>query len=145
MAPNTILLNVRSQFEKEFPLSSASTPIKPGMLVELTAARKAIPHDAAAGVPKPLLVAVEAPWREGADIETEYDVANEQVPCHYALSGDELYMMLEAGANVAKMDQLESSGNGHLQAATSGAIVQALEAVDNSAGYDGVRIRVEVL
>ncbi len=144
MAPNTVLLNIRARFEKDFPLNSASTPVTPGMLVELNANRKVIPHDAV-DIPKPFLVAVEMPIRSGSDIETKFDVAGEVVPCHFALSGDELYMMLEAGANVAKGALLESNGNGHLQAATSYASVQALEAVNNSAGYDGARIRVEVL
>jgi hypothetical protein len=145
MAPNTVLLNVRNRFEQDFPLESASTPLTPGMLAELNVDRKLIPHSTAAGVPAPILVVVEMPIRSGSDIDTAFDVADEAVPVHYALSGDLLYMMLEAGANVAKGDKLESSGNGHLQPATSGAIVQATEAVNNSAGYDGARIRVEVL
>lgn len=145
LTPRTILLNVRNHHEKDFPLASADSPILPGMLVELNADRKAIPHDAAAAVPAPLLVAVEMPIRSGSDIDTAFDVAGEVVPCHYALSGDLLYMMLEAGENIAKGDNLESSGNGHLRAATSGAIVRAVESVNNSAGYDGTRIRVEVL
>lgn len=141
----TILLNVRNQHEKDYPLESASFPVTPGMLVELNANRKVIPHDTAAEVPTPFMVAVEMPIRSGADIETAFDVASEAVPCHYALAGDLLYMMLEAGENIAKNDLLESSGNGHLRAATTGAIVRATESVNNSAGYDGVRIRVEVV
>jgi len=145
MAPNTILLNVRNRHEKDYPLQSASTPILPGMLCQLNADRKAIPHSTAAGAAKPFFVAVEMPIRSGSDIDTLYDVAGEVVPLHAALSGDLLYMLLEAGANIAKGDNLESSGNGHLQPATSGAIVRATESVNNNSGYDGVRIRVEVL
>jgi len=140
----TVLLNVRNQHEKDFPLESASFPVTPGMLVELNANRKVIPHDAAGVVPAPLLVAVEMPIRSGSDIDTAFDVAGEAVPVHYALSGDLLYMMLEAGENVAIGDLLESSGNGHLRVGST-AIGHATEAVNNSAGYDGVRIRVEVL
>lgn len=145
MAPNTVLLNIRNHFEKDFPLSSGGTPLYPGMIAEFTADRKLIPHDTAAGVPAPLLIVVEMPIRSGADINTAFDVTNEAVPVHYALSGDELYVRLEAGANITKGDNLESSGNGNFQAATSGAVVQATEAVNNSAGYDGTFIRVEVL
>ena len=144
LTPRTVLLNVRNHHEKDFPLESASFPVTPGMLVELNANRKVIPHDNAGVVPAPLMVAVEMPIRSGADIETAFDVADEAVPCFYALSGDLLYMMLEAGENIAKGDLLESSGNGHLRAGST-AIGRATEAVDNSAGYDGVRISVEVL
>lgn len=145
LTPRTVLLNVRNQHEKDFPLESASSPILPGMLVELNADRNVIPHDAAGTTPAPILVAVEMPIRSGSDINTEFDVAGEVVPCHYALSGDLLYMLLEAGENVAKGDLLESSGNGHLRVGSSGEFAQAAESVDNSAGYDGTRIRVEVL
>lgn len=145
MAPNTILLNVRNQHEKDYPLSSGDTPVMPGMLVELTADFKVIPHDAAAAALRQFLVAVEMPIRSGSGIDDEYNVTNEVVPVHNALSGDYLYMMLEAGANVAKGATLESSGNGHLQAGSSNPIAVALESVNNSAGYDGKRIRVEVI
>jgi len=141
----TVLLNVRNEHTKDYPLGNADAPITPGMLVEFDANRKVIPHDSATVVPQPLMVAVEMPIRSGADIETEFDVAGEAVPVHYPLSGDLLYMMLEAGANAAIGDKLESSGNGHLQVGTTGPIGTATEAVDNSAGYDGARIRVEVL
>jgi hypothetical protein len=144
LTPRTILLNVRNRHEKDYPLASENSPILPGMIVELNANRHAIPHDQAAAVPKPFFVAVEMPIRSGADIDTWYDVTGEVVPIHAALSGDDLYMMLEAGENIAKGDNLESSGNGYLRAATSGAIVRAKEAVNNP-GYDGKRIRVEVL
>jgi len=143
MAPNTILLNVRNRHEKDYPLVSGAE-VLPGMLVELNNAFQVQPFDAVA-TPSPILVAVEMPIRSGADIDTPFDIAGEVVPVHNALSGDDLYMLLEAGANVAKGATLESSGNGHLQASTSFAIVRALESVNNSSGYDGTRIRVEVL
>lgn len=144
MAPNTILLNVIARNEKEYPLASASFPLTPGMLAEINSDGKVAPFDAVA-VPKPFIVVTEMPIRSGSGIDDAYDVADEAVSVHYAQSGDRLYMMLEAGADIAYNDQLESSGNGNLQAATSHAIVRALEAVNNSAGYDGARIRVEVL
>lgn len=143
MAPNTVLLNVRNRHEKDYPLVSGAS-VLPGMLVELNNAFHVQPFDAVA-LPKPILVAVEMPIRSGSDIETAFDVAGEAVPVHNALSGDQLYMLLEAGANIAKGATLESSGNGHLQASTSFAAFRALESVNNNSGYDGVRIRVEVL
>lgn len=149
MAPNTVLLNVIARNEKEYPLASADAPLTPGMLAEINADGDVIPFDSVA-TPKPLIVVTEMPIRPtstnaSSGIDDPYNVAGEQVSVHYALSGDRLYMMLEAGANVAYNAVLESSGNGYLQAETSYGIVRALEAVDNSAGYDGARIRVEVL
>ena len=139
----TVLLNVRNRHEKDYPLATGAE-VLPGMLVELNNAFQVQPFDAVA-TPAPILVAVEMPIRSGADIDTVFDQAGEAVPVHSALSGDNLYMMLEAGANVAKGALLESSGNGYLQAATSYAIVRALEDVNNNTGYDGKRIRVTVL
>jgi len=142
--PNTIELNVRNQYEKEFPLK-ASASITPGMLCELTAG-DIQPHSNASAIPAPVLVAIENPLREGADIDEAYDEDGEYVPAHYAISGDELYMFLAAGEEVDSLnDRLGSDGAGALQVATTYAFCRPLELVDNSAGYTPVRIRVEVL
>lgn len=143
MAPNTILLNVRAQFEKEAPLK-ASKDITPGMLIEYSGA-DVQPHSSAAAIPAPLIVAVEAPWRYGSGIDDAYDTDGEQVAFHYILPGDEFYALLAAGEDIALGDLLESAGDGTLQADTSGDKFRALEAVDNGAGYTAVRIRVEVI
>lgn len=141
---NRIILNYRGQVhEKESPLKSGST-IKPGMLLQFDV-MDVKPHASAAGIPQPLIVAVEAPWREGAGIDDVFDVAGEQVPYHYLLPGEEFYGLIDAGEDIAAGDILESAGNGSLQADTSGDKFRALEAVDNSAGYTPARIHVEVL
>ena len=143
--PNTILLNVRNRHELERALE-AGQDILPGMLVQYTTGALTVrPHSTAAGVPSPILVATEMPIRAGSDIEDAFDTDGEVVSFHVALSGDQLWMLVEIGANIGDGDLLESAGDGTLQAATSGAAFRALEAVDNSAGYESERIRVEVL
>lgn len=142
--PNTIELNVRNQHEKEFPLE-ASKDITPGMLCELTGG-DVQPHSNASAIPAPVLVAVEMPIRSGSGIDDAYDEDGEAVVCHYALSGDELYMLLAAGEEVDSLDdRLGSDAAGALQVATTYAFARPLELVDNSLGYTAVRIRVEVL
>lgn len=142
--PNTIELNVRNVHEKEYALK-ASASVIPGMLCELSLG-EVRPHSNASVIPAPVLVAVEMPIRSGSGIDDAYDEDGEAVPCHYAQSGDELYMFLAAGEEVDSLDdRLGSDAAGALQVATTYAFARPLELVDNSAGYTAVRIRVEVL
>ena len=91
------------------------------------------------------MVAIEMPIKAGATIDTAYTVAGEAVAYVIPQSGDQLYMFLETGANVAAGARLESNGAGALQAeGTTGGLFRALEALNNSSGSNQ-RIRVEVL
>lgn len=150
-APHTILLLTRGSayLEREGKLNSASTPITPGMLIHVATGGgdKPLvePHDTAAAVPSPIMVATELPQRFGSGIDDPYNVVNEVVEYYIPLPGEHLYMFLEAAGNVAAGALLESNGAGALQADTGGAIFKALEAVNNSAGGSPARIRVEVL
>ena len=142
---NRIVLNYRGQVhEKESPLKSGSE-IWPGMLLEFDVA-DVKPHATATGTPAPLIVAVEAPWREGSGIDDKFDQAGESVPYHYPLSGEELYVILDIGEDITAIGTLlESAGNGAVQAGSTGPLFRALEVVDNSPGYQFVHIHVEVL
>ena len=148
-APHTILLLTRSYLEREGKLNSASTPITPGMLIHVATGGgdKPLvePHDTAAAIPEPIMVATELPQRMGSGIDDPYNVAGEVVEYYIPISGEHLYMFLEIGGNVAAGAILESAGDGTLQAETTGGIFKALEAVNNSAGSAAARIRVEVL
>ena len=144
--PNTITLNVRNRHELERPLE-AGQDILPGMLIQYTTGALTVrPHSTAAGAARPIMVAVEMPIRSGSDINDAYNVDGEVVAFHVAIPGDQLYMLLETGANVGDGDILESNGAGELQALTGSApLFRALENVNNSANYQSQRIRVEVL
>lgn len=144
--PNTIELNVRNRHNLERALE-AGQDILPGMVIQYTTGALTVrPHSTAAGAASPLMVAVEMPIRAGSDIEDAYDTDGEVVAFHVALPGDQLWMLIEAGANIGDGDILESAGDGTLQALSgSFGLVRALEAVDNSAGYISERIRAEVL
>ena len=134
---NRIILNYRGEVhEKESPLKSGST-ITPGMLLQFDGL-DVKPHISAAG---PFIVAVEAPWRAGAGIDDNFDVAGENVPYHYLLSGEEAYMLIAAGEDISVGELLGTAADGTLQ--TGGTAFRALEAVDNSAGYTAARIHVE--
>lgn len=149
MAPNTILLNVRTLHEKETALKAAVDVI-PGMLLEyeiVSGVNKIKPLTVAATKPSPILVATEAPWRMGQTINDPYDEDGEQVQFHNAQTGDHLYLLLAAGVDVAVGAALESAGDGTLRAATTGGGFRALEAKDNDPGVGSaaVHIRAEVL
>lgn len=157
--PHTISLLVKVVDEREGILDSASTPVKPGMLLEkvtlFTERPKLKPQATAAAAAgavsiSPVMVAIESPIRQasvnvGSTIDTAYDVAGEAVPYVIPLRGDHLYMYLKTGNNVAAGALLEAAGAGNLQAVSTGAaLFRALEAINNASGSD-VRIRVEVL
>lgn len=142
MAPNTISLRVWSIKEDKAPLATGQD-VTPGMFLEFSNGNVQ-PHASAAAVPAPIIIAVEAPYRSGAGIETAYDVDGEEVDFHYAASGERFYALLAAGEDIAEGDLLESDGAGGVQAGAS-TFLRALEAVDNSASYEYARIRVEVL
>lgn len=157
--PKTISLLVKVVDEREGILDSASTPIKPGMLLEkvtlFTERPKLKPQATAAAAAgalsiSPVMVAIEEPIKPastnvGSTIDTSYTVAGEAVPYVIPLPGDHLYMFLKTGNNVAAGALLEAAGAGNLQAVSTGAaLFRALEAVNNASGSDA-RIRVEVL
>ena len=143
-AAHTILLRVWQIRESEAKLA-AGKDVTPGMLCEFSLAAIQ-PHSNPSAIPSPKIFATEAPWREGADIDTAYDQDGEQVEYHHALSGDQIYALLAAGENVDSLDdRLGSDAAGALKVATTYAFARPLELVDNSAGYAAVRIRVEVL
>lgn len=123
---------------------AAGQDITPGMLCEFSAVDTVQPHSAAAGIPAPLIVAVEAP-EVGRGIDDDYSVDGEEVNYGVFDSGEWFYGLLAAGEDIASNDLLESAGDGTLQADTTGAKFRALESVDNSAGYTPARIKVEVL
>lgn len=157
--PHTISLLVQTVDEREGWLNS--TAIKPGMLVEkvtdFSGRPKLQPQSvaaAAAGVItiSPVMVAIESPIRPssgsgsaGSTIDTTYSNAGEAVPYIIPSKGDQLYMFLKTGNNVAAGALLETAGAGNLQAVSTGAaLFRALEAINNASGSDA-RIRVEVL
>lgn len=144
---HVVLLSVNEINEQEYPLATGKD-ITPGMLCELTGttALSIQPHSNASAIPAEVLVANVAPWRLGSGLEDPFDQDGESVPVHKALPGDKLYMLLAAGEQVDSFaDRLGSNGDGTIQIATTYAFLKPLELVDNSAGYESVRIRVEVL
>lgn len=144
---HVILLSVTQINESEYPLATGKA-ITPGMLCEPTgtSAVSVQPHSNASAIPPEVLVANVAPWRLGQGIEDPFDQDGEVVPLHKALPGDKLYMLLAAGEQVDSFaDRLGSNGDGTLKIATTYAFLKPLELVNNSAGYEPVRVRVEVL
>ena len=142
-AAHTIMLREWSLKRYKAKLA-AGVDITPGMLCQLSGVDTIRPHNSAAGIPAPLIVAVEAP-EVGRGIDDAYTVDGEEVNYAHVDSGEWFYGLLAAGEDIAANDILESAGDGTLQADTSGDKFRALEAVDNSAGYEAVRIKVEVL
>lgn len=142
-AAHTIILREWSLKRYKAKLATGQD-ITPGMLCELPTVDTIQPHSSAAGVPAPLIVAVEAA-EVGRGIDDDYAVDGEEVNYAIVDSGEWFYGLLAAGEDISANDLLESAGDGTLQADTTGDKFRALEAVDNSAGYEAVRIKVEVL
>lgn len=144
---HTILLSVREIFEREHKLTAAKD-VTPGMWLEFvgSAAPTVQPHSSASAIPTQKIIATEAPWRSGSDIDDAYDQDGERVEVHYALPGDHVYCLLKAGENVdAFTDRLGSDGAGGVQVATTYAFLRPLELVDNTYGSGYARIRCEVM
>jgi hypothetical protein len=118
--------------------------VEPGMLLAYTTALAVLPHSSAAGMAKPMMVAIEEPENSGRDIDDGYDVTGEIVQCDFPLPGQDRYMWLAAGETASKGSDLNSDGAGALQVGSTNKVATALEAVNNSAGYVPVRIKVEV-
>lgn len=148
--PKTILLRVNGGDDAKRPVDSgivkAASPITPGDLV-IWDTGELKPNATAADADAPNMVAVENPYLDprtntSPAIDTDYAAAATAYFI-YPQPGDQLYMWLEAAANVAKGAPLESNGAGALQAYTSGRILYfADEAKDNSGGGSPVRIKV---
>lgn len=143
-----IMLSPRAgYYEKEYKLTPASN-IRPGMLLQFsgTSSEPTVHPHAAATVPVPKMVAVEAPWRMGSGIDDLYDEDGETVEVHYLLPGDQFYALLNPGEVVdSYADRLGSDSEGGLIIATTNAFLRPLELVNNVYGGNHVRIRVEVL
>lgn len=136
---------------REDRVVEAAKTVTPGMLCEFTGG-DIQPHSSAAATgPIEKIIAVENQYDldPRVDLNPAIDTAYAAGEvCYYiiAQAGDEVEMLLEAGANVAKDAALESNGAGALQAHTSGTIIAyADEAVNNSGGGSAVRIRVRIV
>ena len=91
----------------------AAAAITPGFLLEIDSAGKVKAHASAGQNVLGNLIALESEL-EGEGIDDAY-ATNDQVQVWVAQRGEEAYMLLEDGENVAIGDPLESAGNGRLQ------------------------------
>lgn len=137
---------------------TAGGSITPGHLVTYDANGDIVVH-ADAGKNAVTTFAAEQDYI-GGDIDYSY-AAGDRVGYNFFKPGEEVYAFLNTGENVAIGEMLESAGNGSLKVHTpqpvdeggtetyavqGNAIVgRALENVDNSAGENPVRLKVEVL
>jgi hypothetical protein len=138
MANNTIIIRTRQRWTKE---RAAGGAITPGHLIEKNASDEVVVHATAAGAVAQTAFALED-QAQGRGIDDAY-AAGERVVYQVFTPGEEVYAILENGANVAIGAALESNGAGELQARTTGQVVAfALEAVNASGG--ATRIKVEV-
>lgn len=145
--PNTILLQRNADGAPTvFERTVATAVVMPGMYV-LFASGSVKPHDSAADVDAPNIMALENAYIDPnvtttAPIDSSYAVGK-KAKLFFPQTGDLLYAFLEAGANVAEGAPLQHNGAGYLEPYTSGKIVAyAAEAKDNSGGGSAVRIRV---
>ena len=136
------------------PDLKAAAAITPGELLEFDGNGDLQAHSTANGNAIPI-VALEDSLRESAAGTKQIDTdvpAGDSVRAYIPAVGEQVYMFLADGANVAKGAFLASDGAGALQAVTAaaatsqaqrhGVVFVADEALDNSAG--GARARITV-
>lgn len=157
MAKNTIKLKKYSDVIEERLATGTPTP---GMLLELTSTDKVQAHSSAGGNVTPIMVALEDEL-QGNGIDDNY-VANNPVQVWIPGRGDQAYMILADGENVAIGAELESNGAGNLRAHAAGSageleypnsiVAIALEALDlsdssggESSGALGYNKRIKVM
>lgn len=158
LTPNTIILTLNGDHRPIFDKKSAAA-IAPGELLEINSSGLLILH-ATAKANAYRWVALENPFAANNALPAiDQDWASgDHVRYIRAQPGDELYMWLKAGQNASLDAPLESDGAGGLQVHapiaaneagsatytiyTHGIVGYALEAKDNSAGSDPVRIKV---
>jgi len=128
MAQNSIILKNYSDVFEEY---TAGGTIYPGMLLIMSAADTVTAHSDDAPTAGCLAMFAVEDALQGKDIDDTY-VTGDPVKCWIPGRGDEVYAILEDGANVAVGAFLESNGAGYLQAFSSGngAVAIALQAVD---------------
>lgn len=138
--PKTILLKGSPMSKEKFSAGA----LRPGMLVRHSSASQINVHNNAAALLGPFMVVRELEFA-GGGIDDLYETGD-SCPYYIGRSGDEFYMLLAPGANVAYGAALQSNGAGLLTAQTSTNPTRAfaLETVNNSGGSDPVRIKVEV-
>lgn len=134
MAQKSIILKNYLNIFEEY---TAGGTIYPGSFLLMSAADTVVAHNDDAPANQLPMVAVEDAL-QGRDIDDPY-VSGDPVKVWIPQRGDEVYAILEDGANVAVGAFLESNGGGFLQAVTTGkAVAIALEAKDlsGSSGED---------
>ena len=129
-------------FRREEALAAAT--ITPGMLIEEDSSAEFQAHSTAGGVAQRLVAEVDA--LQGNTLADDYSAAD-LVSANVELPGNEVQMFLLAGENVAIGADLESAGDGTLQAYTSGTVLaNAREALDLSgSGAVATLMRVMLL
>lgn len=115
--PKTILLAGEPlAYER---VSASGSAIIPGQLLEITTGGTVQEHSVAGGNASVLVARAEE--YAGGSIDTAYAAAD-TVPYYVGRSGDQFYMWLADGEDVAIGNYLESDGNGDLQEHTPQAV-----------------------
>lgn len=126
MAYNTIIVK-GDPLRKELRAAGAITP---GDLLRYASTTTVATHNVSGGTAFPLF-ALEAGYI-GDTISTDY-AAGDQVPFVHARRGDELYVNVASGENIAAFDPLESNGLGQLKEYTVQTLdVGATETIDET-------------
>jgi len=108
----------------------AAGTISPGHLVEEDSSGTCVVHSTAGGAAQRLIAEIDA--LQGNTLDDDYS-SGDLCSMNVELPGNEVQMFLKAGENVAIGADLESAGDGTLQAVTTGTpIATAREALDLS-------------
>lgn len=143
----TTIHNKSQHWRKEEAVAAAA--VSPGMLGEIASTGKVQAHSTEGGRAEKIIVLEDA--LQGRSIETAYS-KDERVSLAFGLPGDVWNILLAAGENVSKSDELISGGDGTLKARSNASspskieqtVARADEAKDNSGGSAAVLIAVRL-
>lgn len=152
--PNTIILQINDEFRPIYDDFKAGGAITPGMAIAKSNATTVIANGGASPN-KPKMVAVEAPWHDGATLASNVKAiddpyaSGEVVRFIYPQAGDKLYMWLADSQSASIDSPLGLDNAGRLTVLTVDASTKAgtifayaEEAVTTSGAVARIKVRI---
>jgi len=120
----------------------AAAAVSPGNLLEITSAGKFQKHSTAGGACLRIFAEIDA--LQGETLDDDYST-DDLVSANVEVPGNEVQAFLKAGENVAIGAELESAGDGTLQALTTGKVVAVAREAEDLSGSGAVATLIQVM
>lgn len=128
------------EFRREELVAAAA--ISPGNLLEITSAGKFQKHSSSGGACLRIFAEIDA--LQGNTLSNDYS-ADDIVSANVELPGNEVQAFLKSGENVSIGDELESAGDGTLQALGTGKVVAVAREAEDLSGSGAVDTLIQVI